>query len=179
MCPFHLQTLLNAFYTNSSSLSIMNYPSPRTLIDCFSIPSLSYSTIWQNSSKRLYQDLDCVFFLSDILLLSGSLDCSRIKGKHFCFPSNSFIIHNFGPQVRVVGDFHRPEIMDVTEPVEQVNEPTLPLPQEVTAPLLPEKPQEDSDANASVGASIINMTNNVLGSGLVALAYSMKQVQNI
>ncbi|KAK8800178.1 amino acid transporter [Blastocystis sp. subtype 4] len=65
--------------------------------------------------------------------------------------------------------------MDVTEPVEQVNEPTLPLPQEVTAPLLPEKPQEDSDANASVGASIINMTNNVLGSGLVALAYSMKQ----
>ena len=69
--------------------------------------------------------------------------------------------------------------MDVTEPVEQVNEPTLPLPQEVTAPLLPEKPQQDSDANASVGASIINMTNNVLGSGLVALAYSMKQVQNI
>ena len=86
MCPFHLQTLLNAFYTNSSSLSIMNYPSPRTLIDCFSIPSLSYSTIWQNSSKRLYQDLDCVFFLSDILLLSGSLDCSRIKGETFLFP---------------------------------------------------------------------------------------------
>ena len=67
--------------------------------------------------------------------------------------------------------------MDVTEPIEQVNEPTLPLPQEVTAPLLPEKPQQESDANASVGASIINMTNNVLGSGLVALAYSMKQVE--
>lgn len=69
--------------------------------------------------------------------------------------------------------------MDVTEPVEQVNEPSQPLPQEVTAPLLPEKPQEESDANASVGASIINMTNNVLGSGLVALAYSIKQVQNV
>ena len=101
------------------------------------------------------------------------------SGNILVSPVIAFIIHNFGPQVRVVGDFHQLEIMDVTEPVEQVNEPTLPLPQEVTAPLLPEKPQEDSDANASVGASIINMTNNVLGSGLVALAYSMKQVKNV
>lgn len=41
-------------------------------------------------------------------------------------------------------------------------------------PLLPQA--AESDANASVGGSIVNMTNNVLGSGLVALAYSVSRV---
>ena len=37
----------------------------------------------------------------------------------------------------------------------------------------------ETDANASIGASIVNMTNNVLGSGLVALAYSVSRVTSI
>lgn len=58
-----------------------------------------------------------------------------------------------------------PQVQPIPEPTAAVNEP-----------LLPEKPQEESDAKASVGASIVNMTNNVLGSGLVALAYSISRV---
>lgn len=37
----------------------------------------------------------------------------------------------------------------------------------------------ETDANASIGASIVNMTNNVLGSGLVALAYSVSRVASV
>ena len=58
-----------------------------------------------------------------------------------------------------------PQVQPIPEPTAAVNEP-----------LLPEKPQEESDAKASVGASIVNMTNNVLGSGLVALAYAISRV---
>ena len=65
--------------------------------------------------------------------------------------------------------------MDVpAEPVqEQV--PDIPAIAPVNEPLLPEQPKEENDAKASVGASIINMTNNVLGSGLVALAYAVSE----
>lgn len=66
--------------------------------------------------------------------------------------------------------------MDVpAEPVqEQV--PDIPAIAPVNEPLLPKQPKEENDAKASVGASIINMTNNVLGSGLVALAYAVSEV---
>lgn len=66
------------------------------------------------------------------------------------------------------------------EPLMEPQEQPIPEPTAaVNEPLLPEKPEQESDANASVGASIINMTNNVLGSGLVALAYSMSRVGSI
>lgn len=57
-----------------------------------------------------------------------------------------------------------PAVVENAQPVAETTE---------TAPLV--QKQED-DANASVGASIINMTNNVLGSGLVALAYAVRNV---
>ena len=53
--------------------------------------------------------------------------------------------------------------------------PDIPAIAPVNEPLLPEQPKEENDAKASVGASIINMTNNVLGSGLVALAYAVSE----
>lgn len=66
--------------------------------------------------------------------------------------------------------------MDVpAEPV-QDQVPDIPAIAPVNEPLLPEQPKEENDAKASVGASIINMTNNVLGSGLVALAYAVSEV---
>lgn len=67
--------------------------------------------------------------------------------------------------------------MDVpAEPIqEQV--PDIPAIEPINEPLLPEQPKVESDASASVGASIINMTNNVLGSGLVALAYAVSEVR--
>ena len=46
---------------------------------------------------------------------------------------------------------------------------------DVAAPLLPEK--EETEVNATIWSSISNMTNNVLGAGLVALAYSVSQVR--
>ncbi len=48
--------------------------------------------------------------------------------------------------------------------------------QTIQQPLL-EPSKQESDANSSVGASIVNMTNNVLGSGLVALAYAVSRVR--
>ena len=46
--------------------------------------------------------------------------------------------------------------------------------QQLQQPLL-EPSKTEHDANSSVGASIANMTNNVLGSGLVALAYAVSR----
>ena len=50
-------------------------------------------------------------------------------------------------------------------------------PSDVAAPLLPEK--EETEVNATIWSSISNMTNNVLGAGLVALAYSVSQVRSV
>jgi hypothetical protein len=46
----------------------------------------------------------------------------------------------------------------------------------IEKPLI-ENSATEEDANASVGSSIINMTNNVMGSGLVALAYAVSRVR--
>ena len=63
-------------------------------------------------------------------------------------------------------------------PAEPVQEqvPAIPAVETINEPLLPEPQKVESDAKASVGASIVNMTNNVLGSGLVALAYAVSEV---
>lgn len=66
--------------------------------------------------------------------------------------------------------------MDVPAGPVQEQVPEIPAIEQINEPLLPEQPKEESDAKASVGASIINMTNNVLGSGLVALAYAVSEV---
>ena len=39
---------------------------------------------------------------------------------------------------------------------------------------IPDNSKHESDA--TVGGSIVNITNNVMGSGVVALAFSMKEV---
>ena len=67
-----------------------------------------------------------------------------------------------------------PEPVEPVAPAPAVVEPAQPVAE--TAPLV-EKQEED--ANSTVGASIINMTNNVLGSGLVALAYAVRNVSMI
>ena len=41
---------------------------------------------------------------------------------------------------------------------------------------IPDNSKHESDARATVGGSIVNITNNVMGSGVVALALSMKEV---
>lgn len=41
---------------------------------------------------------------------------------------------------------------------------------------IPDNNKHESDARATVGGSIVNITNNVMGSGVVALAFSMKEV---
>ena len=64
----------------------------------------------------------------------------------------------------------------------QENEAPLPAPVENPVPTAeqtentPLIEQKEDDAHSTVGASIINMTNNVLGSGLVALAYAVRNV---
>ena len=47
---------------------------------------------------------------------------------------------------------------------------------EITKSLFPQPDKSDKDANASVGASIVNMANNMMGSGFVVLAYAIKEV---
>lgn len=42
---------------------------------------------------------------------------------------------------------------------------------------IPDNSKHESDAKATVGGSIVNITNNVMGSGVVALAFSMKEVR--
>lgn len=54
-----------------------------------------------------------------------------------------------------------------------VENPQNPTENTETAPLIEQK---EDDAHSTVGASIVNMTNNVLGSGLVALAYAVRNV---
>ena len=53
--------------------------------------------------------------------------------------------------------------MDVPADPVQEQVPDIPAIAPVNEPLLPEQPKEENDAKASVGASIINMTNNDLG----------------
>ena len=36
--------------------------------------------------------------------------------------------------------------------------------------------KSDTDTNASVGTTIVNMANNMIGSGFVVLAYTIKEV---
>ncbi len=46
-----------------------------------------------------------------------------------------------------------------------------------TIPLMFAGPgKSDTDANASVGTTIVNMANNMIGSGFVVLAYTIKEV---
>ena len=62
----------------------------------------------------------------------------------------------------------------VTEPV--ITPPAADIEQQQLQQPLLEPSKTEHDANSSVGASIANMTNNVLGSGLVALAYAVSRV---
>ena len=62
----------------------------------------------------------------------------------------------------------------VTEPV--ITPPVADIEQQQLQQPLLEPSKTEQDANSSVGASIANMTNNVLGSGLVALAYAVSRV---